>query len=84
MAYKLSHNKKRNGGLVYEFLVRQLGRSLIEQDSHGYQQTLGIIKRYWPAGSAMASEREYFNVIKNSRGVSDSNARKILGIVKDG
>lgn len=78
------HRKKRNGGLVYEMLVRQLGRSLIEHDQNGYSESLGIIKRYYPSGSSMSSEREYFNVIKSSRGVSDGNARKILGIVKDG
>jgi hypothetical protein len=84
MASKFSHNKKRNGGLVYEFLVRQMGRSLIEQDQRGYGESLGIIKRFYPAGSSMNSEREYFNVIRGARGVSSENARKILGIVKDG
>jgi hypothetical protein len=72
------HNKKRNTGLVYEFLVRRLGQSMIEKDKVNYARTLEILRKYYSEGSILAEERELFEVVRNTRGVTESAARRIL------
>jgi hypothetical protein len=77
-----SHNKKRNSGLVYEFLVRNLSRAMIDKDVQTYQRTLGLIRKYYSPGCPMTEERELFDVVRNTRGVSENAARRILGEIQ--
>lgn len=72
------HNKKRNTGLIYEFLVRRLSTAMVEQDKTTYARTLEILKKYYSEGTILAEEKELFEVIKNTRGVSENAARRIL------
>jgi hypothetical protein len=77
-----NHNKKRNSGLVYEFLVRRLSRAMIDQNNPIYQKTLGIVHKYYATGAPISEERELFDVVKNTRGVSENAARRILGEIQ--
>jgi hypothetical protein len=76
------HNKKRNTGLVYEFLVRRLSSAMVEQDKQTYAKTLDIIRKYYSEGNILAEERELFEVIRTTRGVTESAARRILNEVQ--
>lgn len=75
------HNRKRNSGLVYEFLVRRLGQSLVEHDKKGCARALDIMRRYYSPGAPLAEERELFEVIRNARGLTESAARRIMAQV---
>lgn len=79
MAFK--HNKKRNSGLVYEFLVRRLGSQLVEQDKEGAVKTAEIAETYFSPGEPLCNELELFKAIRDTRGVSKDTARRILGEV---
>jgi hypothetical protein len=79
MAFK--HNKKRNSGLVYEFLVRRLGNQLVEQDRDGAVVTTELVERYFSPGEPLCNELELFKAIRDTRGVSKDTARRILGEV---
>lgn len=74
----LKHNKKRNTGLVYEFLVRRMTSQMLDQDLQGYKKTLEITKKYFRHGTVLNEEQELFTAIRNTRGVSESVARQIL------
>jgi hypothetical protein len=76
------HNKKRNAGLVYEFLVRRLSKTMIDKDKDGSQKTLGIVRKYFGEGTVLSEEKELFDVIRNTRGVSEMAARRILGEIQ--
>jgi len=76
------HNKKRDCGLVYEFLVRKLSQTMVNKDQKSYQLTMEILRKYYGEGTPMAEERELFDVIKNTRGVTESAARRILAEIQ--
>jgi len=76
------HNKKRNVGLVYEFLVRRLSSAMVNKDKPSYAKTLEILRKYYSEGSVLSEERELFDVIRNTRGVSENAARRILAEVQ--
>ena len=42
-----SHNKKRNVGLLYEFLVSVISRSLVDGDKKKSAQALKIIRKHF-------------------------------------
>lgn len=80
MAFK--HNKKRNSGLVYEFLVRRLGTQLVDQDREGAVKTAELAERYFSPGEPLCNELELFRAIRDTRGVSKETARRVLGEVQ--
>lgn len=82
MSSSFKHNKKRNSGLVYEFLVRRLGLTMVDRDPESYLKTVGIVKKYFSPGMPLEREKEVFNVIAKSRGLNESTARRVLGEVQ--
>jgi hypothetical protein len=76
------HNKKRNTGLVHEFLVRRVSQSMVDGDKGLYQKTMEILRKYYAEGTVLSEERELFDVIRNTRGVTESAARRILGEIQ--
>lgn len=79
---QFKHNRKRNSGLVYEFLVRRLSKAMVDRDKGTYARTLEILRKYYGEGTVLAEERELFEVVRNTRGVSEQAARQILSEVQ--
>jgi hypothetical protein len=59
-----------------------LGKTLVENDLQSYRKTLGIIKRYYSEGQPLAKEREVFDTVVESRGMTETAARHVLDEVK--
>lgn len=78
MASSFNHNKKRNAALVYEFMVRQMARQMIEKDLAGYRRTYDVARRYFGPTAYLSKELELFDVIRASRGLPEAAARKVL------
>lgn len=74
----LKHNKKRNSGLVYEFLVRRLAAQTIGQEKDLARLTMEMIHRYFAPGQPLSQERDLFEAVRGTRGVSAAVARKIV------
>jgi len=75
---RFKHNKKRDSGLIYEFLVRRMSESLIDGDSVGYKSALAIAKRYFSQGQVLDRERQLFEAIISTCGVKETVARGII------
>ena len=82
MSAHFRHNKKRNTGLVFEFLVRRMASTMIDRDPEGYLKAVGIIKKYYSPNHALAEEKEIFDAISNNRGIPEVSARRILEQVR--
>lgn len=82
MSSSFKHNKKRNSGLVYEFLVRRIGLSMVERDPDSYLKAVGIYKKYFSKGQPLAREREVFDVIARSKNLNEQTARRVLAEVR--
>lgn len=74
----LKHRKKRNAALVYEFLVRRMASTMVDRDPDSYVAALQITKKYFKSGQPLAQERELFEAIVNSRGLTEQAANRIL------
>lgn len=57
----LKHNKKRNVGLIYEFLVRTISSSVVEGDEKKSSLGLEIIKRHFSPGTEIHNEFRLIN-----------------------
>lgn len=78
---RFNHNRKRNTGLIYEFLVRQLASQMIDKDQQGWQKTYDVIERYFSPGSLLAEELEMFDALRSVRGLKETSARRLIAEV---
>jgi hypothetical protein len=67
-----SHNKKRNVGLVYEFLVRYISRALVEGRQDDAESAVKILNRRFKPGTQIYSEFRLFNSLLTTT-VSSAN-----------
>jgi len=81
---KFRHNKKRNAGLTYEFLVRKISQSVIEKDHASYKKALSIAKKYYSKDQPLDTERQLFEAVISTRGIKEPVARNVIReIVKE-
>jgi hypothetical protein len=78
---RFNHNRKRNTGLIYEFLVRQLARQMIDKDQSGWKKTYGVIEKYFSPGSLLAEELEMFDALRSVRNLKEIAARRLISEV---
>lgn len=79
---KLSHNKKRNLGLVYEFLTREVTDSVVAKDRSRAARALGIMSEYLSEGCLLFPELSLHRQVMETRGVSERLARRIVDELK--
>lgn len=72
------HSKKRNVGLMYEFLLRTISRSLVENDSKRSGTALRILKKHFKPGSELYREFRLFNSLVKTTVSSDAVASSII------
>lgn len=75
------HNKKRNSGLVFEFLVRQMSSDMLDGKPKEYAKAVEITKRYFSEGMVLSREKQLHDILRFTRGVNESYARRILAEV---
>lgn len=73
-----SHNKKRNTGLLYEFLVKEISRSLVENDQRHSSVALKILRRHFKPGSELYREFRLINSLIKTTVSSHAVAASIL------
>jgi len=72
------HNKKRNSGLLYEFLVRRISRSLVESDNKSANISKNIVKKYFALGTEIHKEYRLINALVNVPVGSEVVAHAVL------
>lgn len=78
----LKHNKKRNVGLVTEFLSRHLAEKVIEKNNKGIQQAKGLWIKYLGEGSELGKEYALFNALYRTNVENKEVAVSLLEKVK--
>ena len=76
------HNKKRNVGLVYEFLVRYVSRSLVEGRSDDAQKAVSILNRRFKPGTQLYNEFRLCNSLLVTHVSSGNVVNSILSEAK--
>lgn len=78
----LKHNKKRNIGLIYEFLVRTISSSIVEGDEKKSAVALDIIKHHFSPGTEIHDEFRLINSLVKTTVSNSSLATSILSEAK--
>lgn len=76
------HNKKRNTGLLYEFLVRTISDSIVEENEDRRKMALSIVKKHFSKKSELFREFRLFHSLFAHTVKSESVADSILESAK--
>ena len=77
-----THNKRRNAGLLYEFLVHTISSALVEGDQKRSAAALKLLKKHFKPGSELYKEFRLINALVTSTVSSPSVASSIIGEAK--
>jgi len=79
---KHRHNKKRNTAFLFEAVVRELTRSIVEKDPAKKKKILVILKEHFSKDSALHKEYELYKTLSCGQDLDAETAEKILFEVK--
>ena len=79
---KYRHNKKRNTAFLFEAVVRELTRSIVEKDAAKKQKILAILKEHFSKDSTLHREYELYKTLSCGQDLDSETAEKILLEVK--
>lgn len=77
-----AHNKKRNVGLLYEFLVQTISRALVDGDDKKSAVALKLVKRHFKPGTELYKEFRLINSLVRTTVSSEAVAASIIGEAK--
>lgn len=77
-----THNKKRNAGLLYEFLVRTISQALVEGDQKKSAVALKILRKHFKPGTELYREFRLINALIKTTVSSEAVAASIIGEAK--
>lgn len=76
------HNKKRNVGLVYEFLVRHLSSCVLEGNDAGINKVKALIAKHFNQNTDLGQELLVFKALYESKVSSVEAAKALVGRAK--
>ena len=75
---RLRHNKKRNTLFLYEALIKELTKSVVQSDMQKKGIVLSILKEHFGKNSCLGREVQLYKDILNSKELDLNTAEKIL------
>lgn len=75
---KNKHQKRRNIGLMYEFIVRHIIDCVLKDDDAGAQRAVAVIKKNFKPGTELYREWRLFNAVVKTQGVDETMANAII------
>ena len=75
---KVRHNKKRNTAFLYEVLVKELTKSVIDKDVQRSGKIKSILKEHFRSGMVLFSELGCFNALADKSNLDQYTAEKMV------
>lgn len=75
---KLKHNKKRNTAFLYETLVKELTRAVVEKNEIKKQEIVGICKQFFNKESPLHKELQLYTLLNESANLEKSFAERLV------
>ena len=79
---KNKHNKKRNTAFLYEVLVREVTKAVVNKDDDSKKNAANIIKKHFKKGTAVYEELQLYKSILDTTDLDEKISEKLLSEVK--
>lgn len=79
---KLKHNKKRNTAFLYEALVRELTKAILEKNDTVKNNITSIMKEFFSAGKPLARELDVYRTLYETKETDKDTAKALIAETK--
>jgi len=79
---KFKHNKKRNTAFLFETLVRELTKTIVEKDEKKKNSILSLIKEFFSKGKILNKELSLYKTLVSEQKLTSRVAEKLLNEAK--
>ena len=78
MTARFRHNKKRNTAFLFEVLVKEMAKAVLNKDASRQTTTAQIIKNHFAKGTALYQELSLYRAITETKEIDEHTARRIV------
>lgn len=75
---KIKHNKKRNTAFLYESLILEITKSVIEKDNKKKNSLVQLCREFFSTGKILKQELELYRVLSETNNLDKDIAEKVL------
>jgi len=79
---KMKHNKKRNTAFLYESLIKELTRSIINEDTTRKAKIINIVKKFFNKGSILHEDLKIYRYLYECEEIDNEDIRRYMFEVK--
>ena len=79
---KLKHNKKRNTAFLYESLVRETTKTIMDGDNETRKRALQLFKEFFAEGTCMRAELDLYRSMLETQNLHPRTAERLLEELK--
>lgn len=79
---RVKYNKKRNTAFLYEALVTEISKSIIEEDLDRRDAIVSVVKEFFDVDSPLARELQLYSTIYETTGAPPRLAERLLSEVR--
>lgn len=80
---KYKHNKKRNTAFLFETLIRELTKSVIDSNNNRKKAILSIVKEHFAKNTILSKELELYKSLYKNDSLAEGFAEKLIKEVKE-
>jgi len=74
----MKHNKKRNTAFIYETLIKELTKSIVDKTAPRKTRVVKILKEFFTKGAPLATELQLYGVLLETTNVQPKLAERLL------
>lgn len=74
----MKHNKKRNTAFLYEALIQELTKSVVEKNAERKQTIISILKEHFSKGKILHAELSVYKTINEAKNLDKKLAEKLF------
>jgi hypothetical protein len=75
---KVKHNKKRNTAFLFEALIKELTKSVINKETRRTKFVKDILREHFRTGTVLSKELECYNALAEKSGLDSYTAEKMV------
>lgn len=80
---RLKHNKKRNTAFLYETLIKELTKSIVDRDDERKEVIVALVKENFSFEGEMGKELECYRNLLETHNLNNNAAEKLIYLVKE-
>lgn len=75
---KMKHNKKRNTAFLYEVIIRELTKAMVDGDAQKKSSIIKIVKENFKGNTLLAKDLDLYKAVLETKEVDQYTAEKII------